>query len=429
MSNILLAAAKEVEITPPIGTKLEGYVARKNGSCGIHDPLMASIFLFELGEQKMVWIGLDLLALNDKVVKRIREVVSAAVGMPLENILVTCTHTHAGPIGLLRDIPLLNSERDVALEEMLVRKLGGAAAWAKESLQPAQVRVGRETLAELGKNRNHPVEGPQDSQLTALVLEDLQGEVMAIWVNYGCHPTVLGFENLWISADYPGAARQAIQQLYPGVVWQFMNGASGDISTRFTRRGQGFPEVKRFGYLLAGSVMRAIQLAEPLAVDRIQCWIEPVALPIRDFPDKAEAEAELAKLNEKWAGLRAANAPAGELRMAQTRAEGAQAQMLMAQVYGDKKALDSEVQFLQLGDFAVVTLPGEPFTRTVLDIKENSPFKLTSIVSYANDYRGYFPDEDSVKAGTYEALISPFVPGAAEILKDAALKILKEKGI
>jgi hypothetical protein len=429
MNKQLFAAAKEVEITPPVGSKLEGYSARTEASCGIHDPLMAAVLVFQQDEQTVAWISLDYLAINAQTVGRIREAVANAAAIPAQNVLVACIHTHAAPVGLLGGIPLLHGERDTALEDMLVRKLAGAASWAKATLQPAQIRIGRETLTELGKNRNNPDTGPLDSQLTVLTVEDMQGELIAVWANYGCHPTVLGFENLWISADYPGAAREALKKVYPGMVWVFMNGASGDISTRFTRRGQGFSEVRRFGHLLAGSVMRAIQLADPIKVDNIKSWIEPVSLPVRVFPSKAEGEAELKRLNEIWQEKRKANAPASELRIAQTRTEGAQAQLVMAQAYGDKKILESEIQMMQLGDFALVTLPGEPFTRTVLDIKNQSPFIYTSIVSYGNDYRGYFPDEDSVKAGTYEALVSPFVPGAAEILRDTALRVLNEKGI
>lgn len=421
----ILAAAKEVDITPPVGIKLEGYVDRKENSLGIHDPLKAAILIIQQGDQTVVLINLDYLLINALVVKKIREVITSETHIPGKNILVACTHTHSGPTGLLQDNPLFKSEKDACLEEMLIRKISGAASWVFASLQPAVIRVGQDLLYELGKNRNSP-DKTLDSQLMVLVVEDLQGEVLAVWANYGCHPTVLGPANLYVSADFPGAARQALKEIYPHMVWLFANGASGDISTRFTRRGQGFDEVRRFGYLLAGSVLRAVQLAEPLSIDRIQGFIEPVSIPLREFPSAETAEMEFRNIQDAWEKMKQSNGPASELRIAKTKLEGAQAQLVMSHGYGDRKRVDSEIQFIQLGDFAIISIPGEPFTQTVLDIKKSSPFSLTSVVSYGNDYLGYFPDEESIRVGTYEALVSPFKTGAAEIIKDLSIKLLRK---
>ena len=419
----ILAAAKEIDITPPVGTKLEGYIARNENSRGIHDPLMGAVLLIQVEEQTIALISLDCLALSASTVRKMCELVSIKINSPIQNVMVACTHTHSGPAGLPLNTPLLNQERDSALEEMLVRKLSGAASWAYDSMQPAMIRVGHDSLNELGKNRNSP-DNPLDSQLTVMTVENFQGEIIAIWANFGCHPTVLGSDNLYVSADFPGAARQVLKRIYPEMVWLFANGASGDVSTRFTRRGQGFEEVRRFGNLLAGSVLRAMQLANPITIGHMRSLVEPVSIPVRDFPPREKAEMELKSLNEVWENLKRNNAPVSELRIAQTRVEGAQAQLLMSQGFGNKKNIDCEIQLIQLGDLALITLPGEPFTRTVLEIKKLSPFALTSVVSYANDYLGYFPDEESVKMGTYEALVSPFKPGAAEILRDTAIKLL-----
>jgi hypothetical protein len=83
------------------------------------------------------------------------------------------------------------------------------------------------------------------------------------------------------------------------------------------------------------------------------------------------------------------------------------------------------MQHLQIGGLALVSVPGEPFTRTVLDIKKRSPATHTAVVSYANDYQGYFPDAISIVDGDYEALISPYGADVAEGLGQAALGLLQ----
>jgi hypothetical protein len=86
----------------------------------------------------------------------------------------------------------------------------------------------------------------------------------------------------------------------------------------------------------------------------------------------------------------------------------------------------TEVQAILIGELALVGLPGEPFTETVLRIKADSPKEWTSVVSYANDNQGYFPDSRSIKVGSYEALKSFFDARAAVLLAETALKLLSD---
>ena len=100
---------------------------------------------------------------------------------------------------------------------------------------------------------------------------------------------------------------------------------------------------------------------------------------------------------------------------------------MMAQELGGRSSNRSQIQVLSVGGMALVGLPGEPFTRTVLDIKAASPNPFTAVLSYANDYQGYFPDAQSIEGGSYEALISPYDADAADSIYHAAIEILKDE--
>ena len=65
-----------------------------------------------------------------------------------------------------------------------------------------------------------------------------------------------------------------------------------------------------------------------------------------------------------------------------------------------------------------------PSRATVLDIKAGSPKPFTGVVSYANDYQGYFPDVLSIQEGSYEALISPYSAEVANSLFEAVTGLL-----
>jgi len=425
LSTDLQAAAIAVDITPPIGGYLDGYGARKDPSNDLHDPLSASLLVLKAGETGAALVTLDLVAVTADFTGQVRAAVSHELGIPKNAILVAASHTHAGPAGFIGRVPLLNQVEDPALREIYVRRLAGAALWCSNHFQPAKISLGRGEVHDIGTNRNDPVAGPSDTAVTVLRVDDAAGQPLAVLMNYGCHPTVLGPDNRAISADYPGAARQALTKVYPHTVFLFTNGATGDVSTRFTRRGQGFGEVERMGNILAGEVLKVMQVANPVDMGTLSGQIQPLRLDFRHFPSAETAQAQLEQLEAELTGLRSAGAPHGEIRKAVTKVEGAQSQLAMIKSFSSQTFAETQVQVLQIGPLALAAMPGEPFTRTVLDIKARSPAQTTAVVSYANDYRGYFPDAPSIAAGTYEALTSPSDESAAYQMTQAVLALLK----
>jgi neutral ceramidase len=419
------AAVLAVDITPPIGTWLDGYGARKGASDDIHDPLHATLFVLKTASAGVALVTFDLVAVTLKFTNRLRAALVPVLEIPPEAILVSASHTHSGPAGFIGRVPMLSSAEDPVLEEIFLRKLSGAAVWAKNHLQPVKLSMGQGEIHDLGRNRNDPTAGLTDYEVGVLRVDDLRGQPLAVLMNYGCHPTVLGPENLAISADYPGAARAALGKIYPGTVFLFTNGATGDVSTRFTRRGQGFGEVERMGNILAGEVLKVMQVVTPIEEVTLSGRVSPLRLALRHFPSAEAAQQKIEQLQAELAAMRAAGLPHGEIRIGVTKLEGAQGQLAMAQVFAGADGVDTQLQVLRIGPLALVALPGEPFTRIVLDIKKQSPVHPTFVVSYGNDYRGYFPDAVSVAAGTYEALISPYNETVGSQLVQAALSSLK----
>jgi hypothetical protein len=144
-----------------------------------------------------------------------------------------------------------------------------------------------------------------------------------------------------------------------------------------------------------------------------------VELKFRPFPPVEVAQGELERLQAELEALKDSGAAHGAIRRATTQVEGATGQLLMAQELAGRSANYSQIQLLTIGDVALIGIPGEPFTRTVLDIKTSSPKPFTAVASYANDYQGYFPDEHSIEEGSYEALISPYPADVANSLFEA----------
>jgi neutral ceramidase len=425
-SNQLFAGAVEINITPPVGYGFDGYAARVGNSVGIHDPLLAQLLLIKFAEQQIVLICLDLVGISLSLTRQVRTAIEQIIGVPQDCVLIACSHTHSGVSGFMPVHPGISTSEDLELQQVVARQLIGAAIWANQKLQPASLGIGRGYVQGIGLNRNDPTQ-QVDSAVIVLRVDTLSGQPLAVVMNYGCHPTVLGYQNLLYSADYPGAARSTLHKVYPDTTFMYTNGASGDISTRFTRRDQSFSEVERMGRILGGEVLKVMQNITTQPTLKLNARTALTELNFRSFPPSDKAQHEVERFQAELEALKAAGAAPGEIRKATTRVEGATGQAQMAKALLGRSGNKSQIQVMEIGDLALVGLPGEPFTRTVLEIKQQSPHPYTAVVSYSNDYQGYFPDAISIAEGSYEALISPYGADVAEQLRDSALDLLQRR--
>lgn len=63
----------------------------------------------------------------------------------------------------------------------------------------------------------------------------------------------------------------------------------------------------------------------------------------------------------------------------------------------EDKLLHAGVNAFKMGDFVLVTFPGELSTQIGLNIKEKSPYDFTYILAYTNGYHYYAPTDEQLK--------------------------------
>ncbi len=86
------------------------------------------------------------------------------------------------------------------------------------------------------------------------------------------------------------------------------------------------------------------------------------------------------------------------------------------------------IQAIQIGDTAVVGVPGEFFTVLGEEIKRRSPFRYTYVFELANDYIGYIPDRKGYELGGYQTwtgLHSYLEPGTGEAIVAESVRLLE----
>ena len=110
-------------------------------------------------------------------------------------------------------------------------------------------------------------------------------------------------------------------------------------------------------------------------------------------------------------------------RIAVTRAQGEAMLAALTALALDANASRLRIDAWMLGDLALVAIPAELFVSLGREI-ENASAGKTLILGYANGYSGYLADRAAHRAGTYEALASPFGPEAGERVAATAAKLV-----
>ncbi len=416
------------DITPPLGLPLGGYGARFGGAEAVLDPLWCRAAVLDDGRTVIAVVVLDLVHVFGPWVAQVRSAVHDRLGIAGERVLVAATHTHAGP-GVFRSSIVANTEVS-GYEESLLETVAACVGEAAAALDVAELRFGSAAVAGIAANRRDPAR-PVDEEVRVLSAHRRDGDPLGVIANFTCHPTVLSAANHAYSGDLFGVGAEQAAQLV-GAPVLLLNGAAGDVSTRFTRQAQTHDEVRRMAQRLAAGVERAVRGAVASAGSGLAAAVQSVPVRRRTLPSPeaalAQAHAALAEVDR----LKRSEAGAGALRLAQVRAEGAQAELWVSgqggweALFGARPAV-AELQGLRLGDVAVVAAPGELFSAAGAAVRRRLRGRAL-LAGYANDYLGYFIPEADAAEGGYEALMAMVDPACEAAIRAGLIAVSARAG-
>ncbi len=361
----LLAGFATVDITPAKPVPLGGYAARFGKvSDGVHDPVKARAMVLVKGDARLAIVSVDLVGVSREAKEAVVEVTKAR-GFTTENLMLAATHNHSGP-GALTTMPLFRpmmGPYDADLFRDTMAKVAEAVLKADDAKKPARLLWGT-TKAE-GLQRNRAVEGgPVDPTLDVLRVDGDDGKPLGLVVRFGAHPTILGADNLKISAEWPGALCDALEAKFPGATALFLQGVEGDVSPA-GGTGEEFERVASYGRAVADVATRAASSAKALP-SRFAVGGR-LATP---FPTTC-----VSLLGRGRGGL-----------------------------VPERLDDDLVLQGFTFGDFEDgarwIAVPGEPTTGALR--------MGIAIVACANDHLGYFTDRASFIRGSYEASLDLF---------------------
>jgi hypothetical protein len=428
------AGFSKVCISPPLGVPLAGFAARKEPANGIHDDLFARALVLETAESSLALVSVDLLALPSHFIRRVRKTIQESTGLLPESIMIASTHTHAGPVTITT---FFNPDGTVDSHYMdaLENGIKQAVTDAWRSRFPARVGVGFGHVKGVGVNRRTSNQKPIDEQVGIIKVVDVEGNTRAVFINYSCHPTVLGPDNLLVTGDFPAFAIKNIEAgIGPDGFAMFVNGTQGNISMGHSSElsaigvitpGRTFARAAELGDRLAAATLEKLGSIETEDDPVIEAIAVNVDLPLKRYPTIDETGRLLHQAEENLASLVSAN---GDNTEQLRRAQSEQLYASITDFYAKETAvfgngmLPIEVQGLRINDATLVAIPAEVFVEIGLRVKENARHPIF-IVGIANGYIGYLPTKAAHSDGGYEVVSSKCRPEAEEVLVESVLKL------
>ncbi len=424
-------------ITPPKGLRLRGYPHYPRYNTGVHDDLFASCMYLNDGVTEIALVGMDIVLYPKKDTESVREAVAAKTSIPSGNIMICASHTHSGPwtsTGMSVDALEEDIRPDAAYVDLLRQKIIDLIFDAYEHPFAASLGVDSGICGAehgIGGNRRD-VDGPVDPEVWTIGIKDDSGKLRGCAVKYALHPTILHADNTLISADYPGYIREYVNKQHEDAVFLFMQGTSGDQSSRFFRNDQTFEEARRFGYTLgkeAEKVLSRMRYKERL---RLGCVSDYVETELRKLPGREEAESLVSQMKDRYKELKRQGASYRELQTADLYLLGAEDLLTLVKAVESKQRLDileedlpSEVQVFSIDDACIVGLQGEVFVEFGLAVQAQSPCPKTFVVELTNGrLPGYVCTPDAYKKGGYESGMSLVAEDTGRRLVDKALELL-----
>ncbi len=400
------AGYAKADVTPREPVIMGGYDLRDAPSEGVHgnDRLYVRCLAFDDGTQKVLFVEGDVILVRDT--EEFRKRISAATGVPFDNILLGDVHNHAAPS------PGAKGEDN--WERQFASAMIAAAQKAVANLQPVRIAAG-DGHSRIAVNRRYVVPrdsdsvktfdenarsqsfgkfktdtpatihefggvmrlganpaGPIDDALQLVRIDTSDGKPLAVMIHYACHGTSLGGRNSKVSGEWMGRMQSYIESQFPGLGSIYIQGAAGDINPRVVGGLDNFQDNIETTWALGEEIGReAVRVYKSLAPEimtgSIQVATRDILLP------------------------RAYRELFDDFR---------------------KTAVDTPTTAVRIGSLMWVTFPGEMFHAIGQRVKAACPATHSYLAGYVNGYIGYFPEQQAFAEGGYEPATSHLDPTA-----------------
>ena len=430
-----LFGISQADITPPVGISSNPWGKSSSAlSMGVHRPLTATAIAIQTADRTRFIVGLDIgwIGCYECDVIRFRSRVVRELGVEIDDLLVNLSQTHKGPPFCIHEALREGKELVPDFIEKTITSIIDICRQAVASAREVDITWGY-GKCNLGTVRDLPV-GDQvvvgynpklaaDDTLVVGRVTDLSGANVATLVNYGCHPTSVGWGSDLISPDYVGRAREIIEES-TGAPMLFLLGACGNVAPK-VQYASDVSVADKNGEMLGYATLAT--LAEMLPPATEYRFTEVITsgsnlggwdcVPIAPN-ERIDSKKVLAKLSHKelldeeqmrtrWAPLTASETFLN-FRIRK------QFEMRIDYVQGDGTVLHP-IWLWRLGDAVVVAHCGEAYLEMAQELRRRNPGLMLLFLDMTNG-PGYIyvPTRKAYEQNTYQSQQSLLAAGGFE---------------
>ena len=456
----------------------------------VNDRLYARALVVKSETETAVIVAIDAVAIGEighiknDYLGKVRSQIERELHIKPANVLVNASHCHGVVCGDVDQRTYLAVKE--AHQNLVPVRIGVGTGYEDRIMQNRRLKLKSGKVVDVRHAYSLPPDdevievGPVDPQIGILRLDRTDGRSLAVVYNFACHP-IQGVPGGGNTADITGFASKVIEDnLSEGTVALFVQGCGGDINPANYKAVDIPRDAEPLGNRLGLSTLLGRKKIATKDDSRLTVINELLSLPRADVADRiATLETEQTRLMQSLKGTSlnlktflplvvkynlSTEFPSDhslgylhEQKLGRDHLDKLDAenrrnirnyidnihtmeQLTRTQtnlallrkhqadnVAAGQRTIDVETVGLRIGDFTMITFPGELTVQIGLNIKKASPHEKTFVAGYTNGYIYYAPtseqlmnagaaqeDSDCILAPEWQAL---FETRAAEILK------------
>ena len=426
----------------------------------VNDPLYAKALVVSDGTTTVVIATVDAVALaeigpiRNDFMSKVRAGLKRDLDMNPQHVLVNASHCH----GIVcADV----AERTVqavtqAAGDMVPVTVGAGVGHEDRIMENRRLKLKSGREVDVRQAYSLPADeevasvGPVDPEIGVLRLDREDGRTLAVVYNFACHP-IQGVPSGGNSADLTGFASQVIEDhSSEGTIAIFLQGCAGDINPAMYKDVNRPRDAEPLGNLLGLSTLKAARKVRCQAGARLEVLNQVIELPRADTGQRiialqAQQQQLLRSLRGTFLNLKSflplavkyglsSEFPAHDshrylheqamgrndlnhldrtnrrhlqqyIRNVRTMEQLTRININLAllrkhqanNLAAPKRTVDVELVGLRIGEFVLVTFPGELTVQIGLNIKRESPHELTFVAGYTNGYIYYAPTAEQLR--------------------------------
>lgn len=454
----------------------------------VNDPLYVKVLVLDDGNKRIAVMAIDTVAIGgpydvkDDFLGRVK--IFAEKDFGIHDVLINATHTHTVMPMLCDDLEQFQKTCEAITEAcngMVPVKIGSGAGYEDSFTINRTLRLSNGNHWTIRQANPCPKDdevedlGPIDPRIGILRVDRMDGTSLAVVYTFSCHP-LLGVPDGSVTANFPGFASQVIEENFHTTAI-YLQGTGGDVTEVLYKDITRPMDSKPAGLALGLSTLKALQniktgnetmshIAETIRLPRrtdIPMRIEQLKkeryqllkslrntslnfktfLPLYiktclnpDYPSdysyrymQEEARGlndlrRLDELNKQRIEKYLQNIVAMEkLARIENNISTLETYQKLNEESGED-TVTTEIHGLRVGDFVMVTSPTETLVEIGLNIRKQSSYEKTFVISPTNGYFQYGAPKSYYDKGGYEVTECMLGSDWQELYEEKALEII-----